>query len=116
MKVYIAGPMRGYPNFNFAEFDRVRDVLTQQGHTVISPADLDRAYGIDVSNLTADDMTVEFNKEVIRRDLCAIMDADGIVMLEGWENSVGATVERQVAQWVGLPVYYVRDLASKSQD
>ena len=41
MTCYIAGPMTGYPRFNFDAFDAARDDLRSDGYDVISPADLD---------------------------------------------------------------------------
>src|SRR5690606_7315289 len=36
--VYIAGPMRGLPLFNFPAFDAARDLAQREGFTPISPA------------------------------------------------------------------------------
>ena len=45
MKIYIAGPMRGYEKFNVPTFDLARDLWQEAGWNVISPADLDREHG-----------------------------------------------------------------------
>ena len=39
---YLAGPMRGYKDYNFPAFDAARDQLVKEGWRVISPADIDR--------------------------------------------------------------------------
>ena len=45
LTVYIAGPMRGYPRFNFDAFDAAAEML-QDTCDVISPAQLDRDIGL----------------------------------------------------------------------
>ena len=45
--VYIAGPMRGYPRFNFDAFDAAQSHLESLGYRVISPAALDREVGFN---------------------------------------------------------------------
>ncbi len=42
MNLYLAGPMRGIPGFNFPKFDEVAATLRFIGHTVFSPAEHDR--------------------------------------------------------------------------
>ena len=41
MKVFISGPMKGYPNFNKEAFDQAEKELIQQGYTVFNPAWMD---------------------------------------------------------------------------
>jgi hypothetical protein len=54
-KVYVAGPMTGYPGFNYGAFDEARDLLASEGWDVISPADLDREnLGLDFSTMDGD--------------------------------------------------------------
>lgn len=38
MKVYIAGPMTGYPDFNYPAFFAAQDALIGVGHEPINPA------------------------------------------------------------------------------
>ncbi len=45
--IYIAGPMSGYPQYNFPAFDEARDELRENGWQVVSPADMDREHGLD---------------------------------------------------------------------
>ena len=100
--VYIAGPMRGYAHFNFPAFDAAQEMLEDAGLRVLSPAEMDREIGFDE---TRDKATPEFLAEAMRRDLEAILRADAVFLLEGWERSTGATAEMHVAKWRGIPVY-----------
>ena len=107
MKLYIAGPMRGYQFYNFPAFDRTRDRLLALGHTPISPADLDRARGFDGLNCSPDDpclgipQTDNFELHMcIRDDTKAIIDADGICFIsDAWYKSLGACAEALLAVW-----------------
>lgn len=115
--VYIAGPMRGYPNFNFAAFDKAKALLESQGWYVISPADMDRqaGQGTDTSGVGWDSSQgpagydYENNRTFIRRDVGIIINrlrpenGDAVALLPGVENSVGASGEYHLARWAKLP-------------
>jgi hypothetical protein len=75
MKVYLAGPMRGYPEFNFPAFNLAAAKLRAAGYVVLGE---DMAW------------------------ICA--HAEAIALLPGWENSKGATAERATAIALGLKV------------
>ncbi|MDP4455455.1 DUF4406 domain-containing protein, partial [Escherichia coli] len=38
MKIYIAGPMTGYPDYNRAAFNAKASELMAEGHIVLNPA------------------------------------------------------------------------------
>lgn len=101
MKIYLAGPMRGLPDWNFAAFDAAEKRWRAAGHQPFSPAQVDRvlqygpAQGEDQSHL----------RHVMQMDLACLFAADAIALLLGWERSTGATVELALAQFLGLPVY-----------
>lgn len=109
--VYLAGPMRGYPFYNFPIFDYVRDALIVRKYIVFSPADYDRDKGFDPASLPKDHNWHEIPEgfdmlEAARTDLNAIFECDAIVMLHGWEESTGATAEHAVAKWIGKTIFY----------
>lgn len=111
-QIYIAGPMRGLPYFNFPAFDTARNALIAAGFEVCSPADLDRHEGFDALAMPADSDWSEFPETdlnfqaVVMRDLQALSGCQGILMLDGWQRSRGSRAEKAVAEWLGL--YYVR--------
>ena len=104
MKLYLAGPMTGLPEFNFPAFDRAADILAAAGYTVFNPAQMDRDVGF---NPTSTEVSKEFLRDALRRDLSAICECDAIAMLPGWEKSGGAMVEWTLAKHLGLKIMYL---------
>ncbi len=102
---YIAGPMRGYPEFNFPAFDAARDELLEVGYDVISPADIDRTAG-DTNN--GDQCRFALRDFWSMYFIKTNEKGSAIFLLKGWEKSIGATAEKALADWMGLGVrYYV---------
>jgi hypothetical protein len=105
MKLYLAGPMTGLPDYNFPAFDAAAALLEAEGHIVLNPAQMDRDVGFDsgtggVSNA--------FLRDAFKRDLSAVCDCDAIAMLPGWEQSGGARVEWMLASHLGLKIIYLQ--------
>jgi len=108
LDVYLAGPMRGYDQFNFPAFDAAAERLRQLGHTVFSPAERDRGIGFDETKNSLEGFSVT---DAMQADLAYIIrpETDGIVLLPGWEKSKGANIEKTVAEAVGKRVMYYKD-------
>ena len=110
--IYVAGPMRGYEDFNFPAFDRQARVLRDQGWAVINPAEMDRKYGSPSSDpMEYDPVTSyedrEFMRQALERDMKAICcDCTSVYMMSGWEKSRGAVAEWHLAKALGLPIHY----------
>jgi nucleoside 2-deoxyribosyltransferase len=113
-KVYLAGPMRGIPEFNFPEFFRATAKLRDAGFEVWSPAEHDQEVGVKGSNYaTGDEDKLALDTGITIRQLlgadtkwiCA--GADAVVLLLGWQSSKGATAERALALALGIDVYYL---------
>lgn len=92
--------MSGYPDNNFSAFDDAKAACIAMGHEVVSPADLSRAHGWDPKRVPTPEEYADFMREDVR----AILDCDAVMMLEGWQESKGATFERLVAQMTGRKV------------
>jgi len=90
-KVYIAGPMTGYPAFNFPAFHEAQKWLEGHGYEVFNPALAD---GGDTSKSW---------DYYLRRDIPALCECDLLVALPGWARSRGAVVEVAVARMLGIP-------------
>lgn len=109
MKIYLAGPMRGYKNFNFPAFDFAKAKLEARGFEVFSPADRDRkAYGVEIENNPTGDESKVTNPACTIEDCMAAdcewicRNADAIALLPGWEKSTGAQAERALGKALGL--------------
>jgi hypothetical protein len=100
--IYIAGPMTGYPRYNFDAFDQARNDL-ERDWEVISPADMDRELGFDPDK---SEVTIEFLRDAMDRDIAAVMRADALYALAGWEKSKGASAEVALAKWRGIPIHF----------
>ena len=92
MTLYLAGPMTGYPDWNFPAFHAAAERLRDKGHAVLNPAE---NFGGDPTRPRADYM---------RLDLAHLLAAEGVAVLPGWERSRGASLEVAVARELGLPV------------
>jgi len=101
VKLYLAGPMRGYPDNNAAAFHAAAFVLRDMGHTVWSPAEHDKALADDADALDI--------RRTFVRDLTALLECDAVVLLDGWPGSHGACLERHAADVCGVPVYALQD-------
>lgn len=88
MRVYISGPMTGYENLNKDAFYTMEAVLTSMGHSVVNPAhtDVPEWEWIDYMNY----------------DLMLLKGCDAIYMLNGWQHSKGARIERRYAKRLGI--------------
>lgn len=92
MIVYISGPITGLPGLNKTAFDSAAAELKAVGFEPIVPHEI-----------TAPGDTWE---EAMRSCIRAMMDADAVVMLRGWEGSKGAKIEYDLARAVGIPVHH----------
>jgi hypothetical protein len=103
--IYIAGGMRGLPEFGFPNFDAARDMLTREGWTVYSPADHDRESGFDPQK--SQDMPPDFDvTEAFRWDIETLLHVDAVYFLDGWEASQGANTEHAIAVSIGIDRMY----------
>lgn len=93
MKLYISGGMTGYKDFNFPKFNEVTQKLRKQGYEVINPVEL---------------VNPPYDKEwseYMRIDIHELSKVDGIVVLEGWNKSKGATIEVYIGIILNMQFY-----------
>lgn len=117
-KLYLAGPMRGYPEFNRLAFQDGAQCLRDLGYEVFSPAEhsvklfgdaVRKSAGGDEGKMGGDKMTI--SRTVFSLDLQYIcLHADAVVVLPGWEASKGASAEVAAARALPIPVFTLDEL------
>lgn len=103
-KVYVAGPMTGYPEFNYPAFGAAAAWLREAGYEVVSPHEVNPP-------------DVGFDHPwdwYMRRDIVALMDCEAVVVLTGWEASKGAGLETYIARTLGMPILTLADLQEQA--
>lgn len=94
MKVYISGPISGFPDGNRQQFSTAAAALRQCGFETINPHDV-------CQDVPADALWLDYMRECIK----AMMDADAVFVLGGWIDSRGAYVEVDLANQLSIPVF-----------
>lgn len=90
-KLYIAGPMTGYPEANYPAFREAARALEAAGYETINPVDVhepEQCHYVDL----------------LKHDLIMMFEADGVAVLEHWWESTGARNEVSVAGILKMPV------------
>lgn len=93
MKIYLAGPMSGLPEFNYPAFNHTAKLFRDKGHEVLNPAE----------NFSGD--TSLPYPTYCGAAMKQTLEADAIVLLHGWFYSFGAQLELLVALAAGKKVY-----------
>lgn len=111
MRLYIAGPMTGLPNFNYPAFFEAEEQLRALGHEPINPArvsgeDLDAALDRANGNQGRPTHTWEY---YVKEGLKSLLTADGLVVLPDWQGSRGARLEVDTAAKLSMPLYILRE-------
>lgn len=82
--IYISGPMTGKPDLNFPAFHRAATYLRAKGYEVVNPAEFGEEPGMEWH-------------QYLRKDIAALVECDEIYLLEGWQQSKGASLEVHIA-------------------
>ena len=89
--VYLAGPMNNVAEFNRPAFNEVeKELQRDKKYIVINPAKLPIGLNYDAY------MPICF---------AMIAAADMLCLLDGWQHSPGAKLEKRYAEYRGLPIY-----------
>ena len=94
MKYYISGPISGTKDY-MERFAAAEKQLKEKGYSVVNPA--------AVNAMLPEDTTYE---EYMRMALTMLGMCDGIVMLDGWRDSIGANREYGYALGTEMEIIY----------
>lgn len=94
-KIYISGPITGNPYFK-GRFCAMEAKLAAYGYTPLSPAFISPPKGC----------TEDHWQYCIKEAIKVLITADGVIMLDGWDTSKGAQLERIIALGIGIPVFF----------
>lgn len=98
MRLYLAGPMTGYPEHNIPAFLVMGAALRSRGLQVVIPCE-----GVEQEERTWE--------EWMARDIAMMMQCDGVAVLEGWEASRGASLEVFINDQLARPTFDAKLLA-----
>jgi len=101
VKVYILGPMSGYPDFNRPAFREAAAELRSRGFDVVCPAELDDLY----------DEPNHYTGYYVR-DIPYLLQCDIGVALPGWRKSKGASLEAVILNTLERPVLRYPDMTA----
>lgn len=105
--VYIAGPMTGYADLNFPAFNAAAKLYRDKGCFVINPAELNGGDAeLALYATMSEEEKAEHYTACMRKDIAAITTVDTLVVLPGYSMSRGATMEIQIAQFLGLTIVW----------
>lgn len=93
MKIYIAGPMTGLPELNFPLFNLTAQRLRYEGHFVVSPSEINIPHPGDWVS-------------AMRADIKELVSCEAIYLLNGWNQSRGASLEHYIASNLGMIILY----------
>lgn len=98
-RLYVAGPMSGYPDFNYPAFNAAAERLRAANDLVENPAE--NPEEIDWQGY-------------MRTALAQVVRVEGVAVLPDWQMSRGATLEVHVAHALQLPVLTVDHWLAKA--
>lgn len=105
LKIFISGPMTGYEHFNFEKFDFIESQLKKYGFKdIVNPANICRKYKVE--NVLANNNI--FDKMIIEEQE-AEKTCNAIILLDGWEKSVGVKRELKTAIDLGFEILLERN-------
>ena len=99
--VYLAGPMTGYPEFNFPAFKAAASDIDEMGVGAV--------YCTAFGTPPAPEDALPWD-EYLREALRLMLTCNAVVVLPGWRESKGARLEVYVALELGMPVVEYPDL------
>ena len=92
MRLYLAGPMSGLPEYNYPAFRAAAQEWREYGWDVLDPS-------------TKFGGRTDLPYEVyIKASIVDVLASDAIAVLPGWESSKGATLEVSIGRALGYDI------------
>lgn len=91
MRIYVAGPMTGLPEYNLPAFAAATLELQSLGHDAVNPGHRGVIPGYTW-------------QDYMRDALRLLLDCDAVALLPGWESSDGARLEVRLARKLDMDV------------
>lgn len=112
MRIYIAGPYRSDKRQgvekNIAQARDAMAVLLKAGHTPFCPHSMTAHFELLFPEID-DSVYLALGLDWLK--LC-----NAVVLLPGWEDSEGSLVEREVATYLGIPIYIWPEMPEANYD
>lgn len=102
--LFLIGPVTGRPNDNRLAFVQARKALKSEGYGCDIPHDY-----IPEGTPWQDAMRISIRQMLANKVQSTLAQYDGIALLDGWEESAGAKIEKQTAEALGIPCRPWRD-------
>ncbi len=103
-RVYVSGPISGHDREERRRAFAVGARLIESfGMVAVNPLDEQPSNGHHPES-------VEYWREAMKLDIKRLVDCECILMLEGWERSRGARLEKEIANALGMIVVFEEDL------
>lgn len=104
-KVFISGPITGVENYRKAFAER-ENALKEMGYIVVN--------AVKVGDGLAQRLHREPHyEEYMKETLSQLLECDCVSMLDGWEESKGASFEHQTAEIAGIPFVDIKMFSRK---
>jgi hypothetical protein len=94
MKLFLSGPMSSVESWNWPAFRKLAADLKALGYKVFDPSTNGDGYS---------------RPELLKKDIIALAECDGIVLLPDWDYSSGSCLELVNAREWLLPIYQFVD-------
>ena len=101
MKIYLSGKITGLDKEVYTrQFERAENFYKTSGFDVINPVKIGEEILKQNPSATWEDF--------MQKDLEALKTCTHIALLEGWEESKGAKMEKAEAEKLGLEIMYLK--------
>ena len=103
MKIYISGAISSDPDFR-GKFNKAAKIIADNLECeVVNPVDiseyLDKEFKAEYAG------SLPYNT-YLKADIMQLLFCDGICLLEDWQTSKGAKLEREIAKALNMDIYH----------